>query len=122
MFGRRRLRHITVFDHRPMTAVARHQRPATIRKNPEQPGVEPRVLAEARETVVHAHERVLHRLFCILFTAQHVAREAQASGIVELHDLDERLLIAVLGTDWECRVEVAHGRSKDCKGAKHDTP
>ena len=119
---RRRERYIPILDQRPVAPVARHQRPAPVGQDLEQPRIESRVFPEPGKTVVHANERVLHRFFGVLFATQHVAGEPEASRIVELHDPDERLLVAMLGARGKGRVEVAHGLAMDCKGVRQITP
>ena len=63
---------------------------------------------KSRETVVHPHERVLHRFFCILVVLQHVARETQAPRIIKLHDLDEGLLFTTFRPEGHRTINFVH--------------
>jgi len=122
MLGRCRERNLPVFDDGTMAAVAGHQGSASVGQDLEEPGVKPGVLAEPGKTVMDPHERILHGLFSVLLTPQHVPGEPEAAWVVVLHELDERLIVASLGADREGRIEVVHRGAFERKQVCQITP
>ena len=87
---------VTVFHHLMMPLAFLGQRAAPIPEDAKEPGIERRVGAKAREVVVHANERVLHRFFGIFARAEHLHRETQRSRVIALHQQGEACAIALL--------------------------
>jgi hypothetical protein len=80
-------------------------RPTAICQDPKEPRVESLLLLVPWKRAVHAHPRVLHRLFRVLLVLQHAAREAKAPRIVVPNELGERTEIAPLRSRDDAGVE-----------------